>query len=320
MDFRVPHQVTYDFDGRASVTEVARSLTAQDKLFREAVEVLQACFDELEVEHVLVTVREITQSSPLQHRLEGYIVAALSPGLIEDMPGDLLHTLFGVDVPDSYDSFVSLVLLLVSVWGAEQIVKKIKASKKGAEKAEAEAKRQELAAERRRLTKEAADRASITQDQMAEALNETLSKRPATVSKAAMDFLSPAKRHHARSVSIPAGCQIDQKAIEALPSDTDLADYQPPTEVTELTRATVTFFAHDRERPKHWAAKVAEVSPDRKPLHLAPEIEAEALFTRESVSADVLVTSVLGSDGEYIPSLYYLSHVYDDDVAERETG
>lgn len=314
MDFAVTHEVTYDFDGRATVAEVAKSLVAQDKLFSEAMRVIEAAFPNVDVEHLTVVVLEVVQESPLRHRLEGIIVAAASPGLTKDMPEDILQMLFGIDLPDSIDSWVSVLILVIGLWGAESLIKKIKRSKKDAEKKRAEEQEQAVAAERRRLTRKAAERVAISEDELNEAIAETLEKRRASVTKAGMDFLAPAKRLKARSVKLPGGTAIQSRAIEAIPSEIDIAQYQPPVETYPLEDVTVTFHAHDRDKSRHWAARISEVSPDRKPLDLAPDISPEELFTKDSIRADVLVTSVLDAEGEYVPSVYYLSKVRDDDV------
>lgn len=314
MDFIVPHQVTYDFDGKATVTEVAKALVAQDKLFREAILVLEACFPELDVEKVTVNVREVVQNSPMRHRLEGAVVAVYSPELAKDMPADILDMLFGYNVPDSYDSIVSILILAIGFWGAEKLIAKLKKAKKDGDFKRAEEEEKFLAAERRRLTKIAADRVSVTEEHMAEALNDTLARRQATISKSAMDLLAPAKRHKARSITLPSGTVVGENAIKALPSDVDISQYQPPTDTYPLEGVTLTFRAHDKDRNKHWAATIGEISPDRKPLHLAPDIRADELFTKDSVRADVLVTTVLDAEGDYVPSLYYLAKVHNDDA------
>ncbi|MFW2829126.1 hypothetical protein [Sphingomonas sp. ID0503] len=312
MDRRVGHQITYEFDGRATVTEVAKSLTAQEKLFREALFVLEECFPELEVERAEIIVREIVQNSPMRHRLEGIVIAALSPGLTEDMPADIIQLIFGYNVPDSYDSFVSLIMLLVSMWGAERLVKRLKRMKDDGERKRLEAKEEALAEERRRLTNEAANHLSIPTEQLAEALSTVLGKRQVSVSKASMDFLAPARRHNATAITLPSGEGIRQSAISAIPSEVDIAQYQPPVETALYEGVIVSFLRHDKTRPKDWAATIAEISHDRKPLHLAPDIRPDDLFTRESVRADVLVTSVLDNDGDYVPSIYYMTKVYTD--------
>lgn len=315
MDFRIPNEVTYDFEGRATVREVAKALVAQEKLFREALLVVEECFSQVEIEHVSVVVREVVQNSPLRHRIEGFIVAALSPGLTEDMPADILHTIFGIDVPDTYDGFVTLLVLVVSLWGAEKVIQRLKRAKDDYEKKQLEERERKLAEERQRLTEEAAQRASIPEDQLIEAITKVLTKRQVSIGNQAMDFMSPARRHRASAIRGPGGVEITQSAIAALPSDVEMASHKPPIETDSYEGVTVKFFAHDRENPKRWAAQIAEVADGRKALHLAPDINAEDLFTRDKVKADVLVTSVLDNDGDYQPSVYYLARVYDDEPA-----
>lgn len=316
MDFRVPNQVTYEFEGRATVSEVTKALNAQERLFREALLVVEECFPNVDIEHVAVTVREVIQNSPLRHRIEGFIVAALSPGLTEDMPADILQTLFGIDVPDSYDGFVSLIVLVVSLWGAEKVIQRLKRAKEEREEKNAlEAREHELAEERRRLIEEAAHKANISDDQLVEALTKVLSKRPISIGKQSMDFLTPARRHRATAVRLPGGEAISEQALRALPSDVEMASYQPSTQTEPYEGVTVKFHAHDKDNAKRWVATIPEVAEGRKALHLAPDIDAESLFTREKVKADVLVTSVLDGEGDYQPSIYYLARVYDDQPA-----
>lgn len=313
MEFRIPNQVTYEFEGRATVSEVAKALTAQEKLFREALLVVDECFSDLDIEHVSVTVREVVQNSPLRHRLEGYIVAALSPGLTEDMPADLLQALFGIDVPDSYDGFISMLVLVVSLWGAEKVIQRLRRAKEEkAERLALEAREKQLAEERRRLIEKAAKTINIPEDQLVEAVTKVLSQRPVSIGKQSMDFLAPARRHRASAVTLPGGEGISGQAVQALPSDVEMASYHPSTETEQHESVTVKFHAHDKDNPKRWAATIPEIADGRKALHLAPDLDAQLLFTREKVKADVLVTSVLDNEGNYQPSIYYLARVYDD--------
>lgn len=304
MDLVIPHSVTYDFDGRASVSEVAKSLVAQEKMVRDALAILEQVFPNLSFEKPTVSVREVTQSSPLRTYLTTAVIAVYGQELGEDVP-DILDTLFGMDVPDGYDSIVSVLVLLIAVFGAEWLWRKIATEVKDL---------RQLRAERARLLKLAADQASVTEDHLEEAVERVLSKHKRSVMKASADFLEPAKRHKARTVSVP-GAEIGEEAIKELPSDVDLAQYQPPTEVQEIEGAIVRFRAHDLDKNKAWAATIDEVSPHRRPLHLAPDVRPEQLFERAEVRADVLVTSELDAEGEYVPTLYYLQKVYDDEPA-----
>lgn len=172
-----------------------------------------------------------------------------------------------------------------------------------------------LAEERRKLTEEAAKKVSIPEDQLIEAVTAVLSKRPVTIGNQAMDFLAPARRHDASAITTPSGAEIGKAALGALPSDVEMASHKPATQTEPYEGVTVKFFAHDRENAKRWAASIAEVAEGRRALHLAPDIDAENLFTRDKVKADVLVTYVLDAEGEYQPTVYYLARVYDDQPA-----
>lgn len=305
MDFVIPNVVTYDMDGRASVAEVAKSILAQDKLFRDALVVVQKVFPDLELSGLEITVREVSHASPFRTLLVAYALGVYSPELGEDMP-DILQTLTlgHVNVPDSYDSFVSIIILLLAIYGIDKVRAKLWPS----------AEESALTAEKERLLESASEQASVPRGAMREAVEGVVGKRAGSVSRAAIDLLAPAKRHGARSIK--TGMElISQAAIEAVPSDLDLAQYEPPSKVEPLEGATVKFRAHDLDKGKNWAATIEDISPDRRPLHLAPDVPSEPLFGKRAVKADVLVTSIRDPDGDYIPSLYYLTKVYDDEPA-----
>ena len=304
MEITIPHSVQYVFDGRATVGEVAKSLIAQDKLVREALAVLEELFPNLSLEKPIVSVRTVSQDSPLRTNLEALVVAAYATELGQDVP-DILNTLFGVNVSDKYDSVVSVLVLLIAIWGIDWVRNKIFPGKK----------EPALERERARLLEEASQRAAVTEAHMEEAVERALRKHKRAVMKASADFLEPAKRHKASSVKA-GSAEIGQTAIEAMPSEIDLAQFEPPTEVTEWERVTVRFRAHDLDRNKAWAATIDKIYPHRRPLHLAPDVNPERLFERSVVVADVLVTSSLDGEGEYVPTLYYLQKVHEDDPRE----
>lgn len=303
MEFVIPHQLTYDFKGRATVPEIAKSLLAQDKLFREAIQVVELVFPNLKLEKVRIDIREVVQGSPFRTYMTATVLGVYASELGADMP-DILDSLFGVNVPDSYDSFVSVIILLIAVYGLDKLRAKMFPGKSGTD----------LLTERERLLVAAAAEASVTRDHMQEAVETVVGKRGGSITKAAIDLMTPAKRHKAKSIMTGREA-ISQKAIEAAPSDIDFAEYAAPTQVEELEGAVVKFRAHDLDRDKNWAATIDEVSSQRRPLHLAPDIQPETLFERRAVRADVLVTSILDADGDYVPTLYYLTKVYDDDAA-----
>ena len=73
--------------------------------------------------------------------------------------------------------------------------------------------------------------------------------------------------------------------------------------------------AHDLDRNNAWAATIEQVSPLRRPLHLSADVCPEHLFDKKAVRADVLVTYTLDSEGEHVPSLYYLRKLQDEKLS-----
>lgn len=304
MDFIVPSQVVYDFDGRASVAEVAKSLMAQERLLREALGVVQELFPELELSKIEVAVRQVSHASPFRSNLMAYAFGVYSTKLGEEMP-DVLNSISGgvIDIEAGHEAFVSVIVLLIAIWIADKVRSKMFP----------DAAEQVLAMEKERLLQLAAQGASVPRGAMKDAVGTVIAKRPGAIRKAALEFLAPAKRHHARGIQAGNG-EISEAAINAIPSDLELAQYEPPTEVDELHAVVVRFRAHDLDKERNWAATVDDVSPERKPLHIAPNVRRESLFDRKQVRADVLVTSVRNNDGDYVPSFYFLTKVYDEDA------
>lgn len=303
MDVVVSHRVDYDFAGRATVAEVAKSLVAQERLLHEAFTVLEELFPDLSITPPTVLVRAVAQDGPLKTVMEAMAVAAYVPELGQDMP-DILNTLFGIDVPDRYDSIVSVLVLLIAIWGIDWLRARLFPGRK----------EKQLEEERQRLLQEAANRASVHEDHLEEVVERVLARRKQTIIKASADFLEPAKRHQAHSVS-SGGASIAEQAIAAMPSDIEMAQYEPPREVQELKQTLIRFRAHDLDRNKAWAATIDAISPKRCALHFAPHVQPEALFERSAVVGDVIATLELNAAGEYAPTLYYLQKVYDDPAA-----
>jgi L-lactate permease len=95
LQLSIPHRVIYDFDGQASVSEVAKSIIAQDKLLRDTLAVLEEVFPKLAFDKPVISVREIAQQSPLRTILFTTVVAVYGQELGQDVP-DILDALFGM--------------------------------------------------------------------------------------------------------------------------------------------------------------------------------------------------------------------------------
>ncbi|WP_371346499.1 hypothetical protein [Ancylobacter sp. IITR112] len=297
MQVAIPHSITYDFDASASVSEVTRALVAQEKLLRESLVVLTEMFPNLDIESVRVSVRNVSQESPLHQTLQAIIVGAYSPEIAEEMP-DIINALTGYDVPDSFDGLISVLVLLLALYGVEWLFKRMR-----------KAISPVLSRQRKRLTEQAAYRAGVTEASIERAVERALSKRERATSSAAIDLLRPGQRHGARSISSGDYAKLEREVLDEVPTEAEMAAIEPETKSADIDNIDVEFRRHDLDKPTGWAAVIDIVSKDRVALHLAPHINPASIFDQKSVKADVTVTYVSNITGEYKPSLYYIRQI-----------
>lgn len=305
MDFVVPNSLAYNMEGKLSVAEASRALLAQERLVREALAVVEVLYPGLELHKVNVAVRSVVQESPYRSVLLAFVAGVWSSEIGADMP-DLIQTITGgaVDVPDNWDALVSLIVMAILIILGDRVRAKYYP----------DASEQILAREKQRFLEEAAALSGASPREIENAIEQKTSQHPSLITNSAMDILGPARRHHAQSMSV-GDQQIPQGAISAIPSEADMAMFDPPTQVEELESTLIQFQAHDLTKPKRWAAVVPEAFPQRLPLHLAPHIDPQALFQKKEVMGDIVVTLVRGDDAGYEPTHYVLTKVNDADAA-----
>lgn len=306
-EITLPHTVTYEFDGKASVSDVARSLVAQERLMRDAIDLLESCVDGLTFDSVRISVRAVAQESPLKEALAAVVVLTYQDELAMEIPA-LIQKLTGYTVPTEYDTIVTVFVMIIAIYGASALYEKLFSAKKA-----------ELASEQGRLINVAGDYINVAPARIEAQLEHRLGgARKRSAIRSAVDFFAPAKHNAARAITTHADTpdvRIDQAAIQAVPSDIDLASVEPDTEDYVAENVLVAFRRHDLDKNRAWAATIDVISQDRKPMHVDPSIPTEGLFARRAVRGDVLVTTVRSDTGDYVPSLYYLQRVYDDDAA-----
>lgn len=305
MDFVVPNLLAYDMDGRLSVAEASKALLAQERLVREALAVVETLYPGLELQQVKIGVRSVSQESPYRSILLAFVAGIYSSEIGSDMP-DLIETITGgaIDVHDKWDAMVSLLVMAILIIMGDKVRAKYWP----------DASEQILAREKQRLLAEAAEVGGVTPREIERAIEQKTSKHPTLIANSSMDILGPAKRHHARSLDGGRG-RISKEAIDAIPSDADMAMFDPPTQVEELENTLVQFEAHDLRKPKRWAAVVPEAFPQRLSLHLAPHLDPKSLFQKREIIGDIVVTLVRNDEGSYDPTHYVLTKVEDGETA-----
>lgn len=306
MDIVLPHQVIYDFDEPATISEVIKSLKANEKLIADAIVIFQRCLPGVEVPSYRIELKEINQGSPLKELIAVSMVIGFQEDLEDEVP-DIIKALTGVNIPEQYDTVLTVLVVAAALYGGlsliEVMFKRGKASSPG------------LSADYDRTINVAGDLIQVPSSAIDEAVQERMSgKRRRVAAKTARDFFLPAKRRKARSIKSSSKASIGSAAISEIPSELDEEDAGPVTDMYVQEKTIVEFRAHDLDSEKSgWAAVVREAFPKRRKLHLAPDILPMQIFGKTKVVADVQVHLIEQDDGEMEPFLYILEHIYDDE-------
>lgn len=305
MEKTFTHGVTYNFEGEATIADIAASLLANERLVKEAVGVIDACYEGLQVEELRIKLTEISQNSPLKEIVAVTIVIAFQEDLTEEVP-DFIKQLTGIDIPDNYDTMVTVVFVSVALWGGMALAEKVF-------KGNRPAKRPKLDDAYQNVTHVAGDLLQISPDAYREVLDERLGgKKERSIRKISRDFFRPAKANGATSIETTSPITIDQDVLRELPSVVDEAIVEPKTDIHLLERTVVKLRAHDLDRGKAgWAGIIDEISVNRVNVHLEPTLSPDSLFEKTHVTAQVRVYTREDDNGDMKPYLYVIQEVHE---------
>jgi hypothetical protein len=307
MERTFQHEIIYDFDDKASIEDIAASMVANARFVRDAVAVIEACHPGMEVSNLKVRLASVTQQSPLKELLTVSLVIAFQKDLEEEVP-DLIHALTGIDIPDRFDSLVTVFVVGVSLYAAMKLVDRVIKDRKP----------QRLQDAYSSVTNVAGDLIQVPPELVRQRIEDHLGGgRSRAAARAARDFFRPAKKHHARSIETNSPLSIGKETIDEVPSEVDEYAFEPRLDEHDVFNVLIKLRAHDLDKDKSgWAAVIDEVSPNRVKLHRDPSIPAEALFTKPSIRGDVRVHSQENEDGDMEPFLYVLQRMTDDEPSK----
>jgi hypothetical protein len=120
----LPHEVEYELGAPATVSDVVAALLGTEILLREVGPILETCIEGLTVEHVQVGIRRISQDSPLRIAFFTALVLAYQKDLEKAVPA-IAEQLFGLHVPESYNTVLTLAFCLLLFYGAESIYSQV---------------------------------------------------------------------------------------------------------------------------------------------------------------------------------------------------
>jgi hypothetical protein len=299
----IPHEVLYRLDRPVAVADVVEALLGTEQLLRESGPVLADLISGLTVEQVRISVRHISQESPLRTALFAAIVFTYQKDLEKAVPA--IAEQLGLHITAAHHTIITLLFCLLLFYGAESIytqVSKKAFSKRIREQFDSTAK--ELSAE-----------CGISEEKIKGILEKRYGKsRIRVLAQSALSFFRPSKQENNAPISI-GGKFIDSETVAEVPNDAQIAAAEVPEIARPFKNVTIELHAQDMDRSKRgWAAIVPEVSPRRLRMEIFPPVRPEQIYTKPKIRGDIMLVSNKKPDGTYEPRMFHLLDVKLEDM------
>lgn len=297
----LPLSITYDTSGVTPISDVIKGLQAADAAINDAVLLLPSFLDGLKIESVQVNVRSLSQESPLRELFLVSLIVAFQGNLEEEIP-PMLETIFNIDIPDKYDSIVTVVTMIVLFYGASFVKDMVT---KGVQDGPVRRQLNEI-------IDVLANRTGKSPDEIRAILDAKYSK-PATVkrlSKTVSDFFLPSQREGSASVQFDRE-RIEPEVIKDLPYPSQHNDKEEFERFYPYYNVTLEIHAQDKDRSQTgWAAVLVGIHDKRIRMKLIEPVTVRDIWGKDTVKADVTIVSSLTADG-YAPTEIHVTRVDD---------
>lgn len=301
MEYSVPHRVVYQTEDPIPVSEVVQSLIANERLLQELKPFLEACVPGLVIEVIRVTVRDISQASPLREILIATMLVTFQQDLAKEVP-QLVEKLFGLPVTDQYDSLVTVVFCALVLYGIDFVYKKINKVTES----------NKIARQLDGLIRDVAADTGVSEDRIRKIIQEKYAKNKLNMlARSALQFFMPSRRHRNAPVLVGER-KISSDIIAEIPSEAQIEDFQDDEASEILENVEIELHAQDVDRTKTgWAGVVPSISKRRMRMEVYPPVRPQDIYTKERIRGDVIVVSKRKDSGEFEPTVIHLIRVRD---------
>jgi hypothetical protein len=199
MDIVAPHQIVFETNEPVPIADVVASILGAEQLFRDIGPLLEICVPGLTVEKINLSVRSISQESPLKEIFILGLIAQFQKDIEKDVP-QVIEKLTGGHIPAEYNSLISLIFIILAFYGIDFIYTQVSHgafSKRIREKFDD-------------LTKELSKETGLSEEKISSVLQTKYGRSRARVlAHSALGLFSPSKRQRNAPVI------IDQRRIES---------------------------------------------------------------------------------------------------------
>lgn len=297
MIVKAPYQVIYQTTSLVPILDVIDSLEGNLALVKETSDLLESCVDGLKIHDINLVVAEISDGS-LKEIMFATLFLTYQSELTQEVPG-MIEKLLGVDIPDSYDSMVTVATMVLLYYTVDFVFRRVNHAVSSVES------RSQLDA----LISDLSNTCNVPEEKIRKTLAERYKTgRLRAIAGAAAKFFRPSKNQD--NAPIRMGRRIIPREVaREMPFTFSKRVLRGETN-RMLENVKINLVAHDLHRTKQgWSGIIEGLSPERKPLYVFPPVRPEQIFTRTSVVGDVIAIMARDDNGEYQPAVYHLIRV-----------
>ena len=213
----------------------------------------------------------------------------------------MLEDLLRVDIPDSYDSIVTVVTMIVLFYGAAFLKDAaVKLAEDGA-----------LRRQVNNLIKQLAERTGKSPDEIRKALDAKYAS-PGPVkrlAKAVHGFFLPSQREGGVPIHFDRE-RVEPEVIKEIPYAEEFDQKEDFERYESHSGVTLEIHAQDRDKNNTgWAAVPKGISDHRLKMRIIEPVTANDLWTKDTVTGDITVVMKLTANG-YVPVEIHLTRIY----------
>ncbi|MGO8422300.1 hypothetical protein [Rhizobium ruizarguesonis] len=297
----VPLRITYDTKGATPVVDIIAALEAADSAIQDAISLLPSLISGLNVERSEINVHSLTQQSPLRELFGVSLILAFQDDLTKEIP-PMLEDIFKIKIPESYDSVVTVVTMIVIFYGASFLRDAaVKSVQDNALRRQVDALISQLAATTGR-----------TESDVRKVFDAKYS-RPGPVKRLAKTvggFFAPSQREGAVPVLFDRQ-EVGSEVIREVPYPREFSAKEDFERYDPYSMVVLEIHAQDKDKANTgWAAVPKGISEKRLRMKLMEPVTAMDLWARDQIRADVTIISHLTANG-YDPAEIHVTRVYD---------
>jgi len=249
----------------------------------------------------------LSQESPLKELFAYALVLAYQEDLEKEVP-QLFEQLTGIQVSDRYDTIITVLVALIAIHG---IWKAFDALFPGKDKSPIEQTRATL-------LRRAAELTGVAAERILGALMVLFTGRQHRgLVLASQKVFAPTRAQPRASISSQGTVLIEPETVSqaqaaaGLPYEGNPDEEAPKKDSQFYRNVRIILHAMDKDRKKTgWAGHIPSVSDERIPMHLEKTVKPEAIFGKNEITGDILLTREEDENGDMQPKEFLLIQAY----------